>query len=133
MQGVKTKRVLLVDDERDLTDVLALRLTAAWGYAVFTAYDGAEGLRKAAVVKPDVILVDLAMPEVDGWEMCRRLRDDPETRSIPVVVMTAWSSEGLHERAASEGVSRVLLKPVDDQELLTALRELAGTEGRNSP
>ena len=127
MPQVKNKRVLIVDDERDLTAVLALRLTSGWGYAVSVAHDGAEGLRKAAVFKPDMILLDLAMPKVDGWEMCRRLRDDPDTRNIPFVIMTAWSTEDLHARAAQEGAVKVLLKPVDEQELLSILRANVGT------
>lgn len=127
MPQEKNKRVLIVDDERDLTEALALRLTAGWGYSVAVAYDGEEGLRKAAVFKPGMILLDLAMPKVDGWEMCRRLLDNPDTREIPVLIMTAWSTGDLHARAAEEGVIKVLLKPVDEQELLSILRANVGT------
>ena len=116
------RRLLIVDDEHDLTDALALSLTAGGGFTVFVAYDGEDGLRKAALVKPDIILLDISMPIIDGWEMCRRLRDDPVTRRIPLVVMTAGTAKDLRERAAQEGVSKVLLKPIDDEELLTALR-----------
>jgi two-component system cell cycle response regulator len=130
MRELKNKRVLIVDDEAELADVFALRLSAGWGFAVSVAYDGAEGLRKAAVFRPDVILLDLAMPGIDGWEMCRRLRDDPNTRNIPLVVMTAWDAKGLDERAKAEGAAKVLLKPIDDQELLAVLRTHAGTAGR---
>jgi len=80
-------RVLIVDDESDLTEALAIRLSSGWGFTVAVAHDGEEGLRKASVFKPDVILLDIAMPVVDGWEVCRRLRDDPNTRDVPVVVM----------------------------------------------
>lgn len=126
MDAVKHKRVLIVDDERDLVEVLALRLSAGWGYTVTTALDGAEGLRKASATRPDLILLDVSMPEVDGWEMCRRLRDDPATSGIPVVMMTAYSGEDVKQRAAAEGVARLLVKPVDDRDLLGALREHAG-------
>ncbi|MFI5361019.1 MAG: response regulator transcription factor [Elusimicrobiota bacterium] len=126
MAGIREKRVLIVDDEEDLTAALALRMSAGWGFAVSVAHDGEEGLRKAAVFMPDVILLDLAMPKVDGWEMCRRLRDDPGTRDIPLVIMTAWVTRGLNERAAAEGACKILLKPFDDEELIGALRAQAG-------
>ncbi len=127
MTHLQNRRVLIVDDESDLTEALAIRLSSGWGFTVAVAHDGEEGLRKASAFRPDMILLDIAMPNVDGWEMCRRLRDDPETRSIPIVIMTAWSTEDLHKRAQEEGVTRVLLKPADDDELLSVLRSTAGT------
>lgn len=127
MTHLKSRRVLIVDDESDLTEALAIRLSSGWGFTVAVAHDGEEGLRKAAVFLPEVILLDIAMPNVDGWEMCRRLRDDPQTREIPVVIMTAWSTDDLHRRAQEEGVSKVLLKPADDEELLNVLRTMTGT------
>lgn len=127
MTHLKNRRVLIVDDESDLTEALAIRLSSGWGFTVAVAHDGDEGLRKASVFKPEVILLDIAMPNVDGWEMCRRLRDDPVTRDIPIVIMTAWSTEDLHRRAQEEGVSRVLLKPAEDPELLHVLRTVTGT------
>jgi DNA-binding response OmpR family regulator len=119
--------VLIVDDERDLTEALAIRLSSGWGFTVAVAHEGGEGLRKASVFKPDVILLDIAMPQVDGWEMCRRLRDDPDTRHIPIVIMTAWSTDYIHRLAAEEGVSEVLVKPAEDHELLAVLRAVTGT------
>ncbi|MDP3541033.1 MAG: response regulator [Elusimicrobiota bacterium] len=119
--------MLIVDDESDLTEALAIRLSSGWGFTVAVAHDGEEGLRKAAAFRPDMILLDIAMPHVDGWEMCRRLRDDPETRFIPIVIMTAWSTDDLHRHALEEGVTKVLLKPADDDELLSVLRSAAGT------
>lgn len=130
-------RVLIVDDESDLTEALAIRLSSGWGFTVAVAHDGEEGLRKASVFKPDVILLDVAMPRVDGWEMCRRLRDDPNTRDVPVVLMTAWATEDLQRLAADERVSKVLLKPADDLQLLDALKDSCGRrragERRKSP
>lgn len=122
MTNLKSRRVLIVDDESDLTDVLALRLSSGWGFAVAVAHDGEEGLRKASAFRPDVILLDIAMPRLDGWQMCRRLRDDPDTRHIPIVIMTAWATDELHKRAEEEGATKVLLKPAEDHELLAVLR-----------
>lgn len=125
MENLKSKRVLIVDDECDLTEALAIRLSSGWGFTVAVAHDGAEGLRKACAFRPDVVLLDLAMPHVDGWEMSRRLRDDPDTRNIPIVIMTAWLTSDLHKRAAQEGVFKVLLKPADDHELLEVLKSVS--------
>lgn len=127
MSNLTNRKVLIVDDESDLTEALAIRLSSGWGFTVAVAHDGEEGLRKTSMFRPDLILLDLAMPVLDGWEMCRRLRDDPETREIPIVVMTAWSTEDLHKRAVEEGVSEVLLKPAEDDELLATLRAVAGS------
>ena len=127
MSNPLNRRVLIVDDESDLTEALAIRLSSGWGFTVAVAHEGEEGLRKSFSFKPDVILLDIAMPRVDGWQMCRRLRDDPDTRQIPIVLMTAWLTADLNARAAQEGVAKVLLKPADDLELLDALRAVTGT------
>ncbi len=121
MHAPARKRILLVDDEKDLVDMLMLRLKALGRYELAVAYDGRDGLARAAQFRPDVALVDLAMPELDGWHVCRGLRDDPRTRPVRLVVMTAWLSPDLWKRAASEGVTRLLLKPFEDEELLSAL------------
>lgn len=115
------RRLLIVDDERDLVAPLALRLGAR--YDVATAYDGEEGLRRALERPPEIALVDVSMPGMDGWELCRRLRGDPSTRGARLVIMTAWVSPDLARRAADEGAAKLLLKPFDDRELLEALGE----------
>jgi len=124
------KKVLIVDDERDLVAPLAMRLTASGRYEVAVAYDGAEGLVMAVEFRPDVALIDLAMPGLDGWQLCEGLREDPRTRGVKVIVMTAWTSPDLGRRAQAEGVGELLLKPFEEADLLRALeREAAGTAG----
>jgi len=115
------KKILIVDDERDLVEPLAMRLTAGGRFEVAVAFDGDEGFRKALISPPDLALVDLSMPEMDGWELCRRLHGNPRTRQTRVVVMTAWVSADLEKRALSEGVTKVLLKPFEDAELWAAV------------
>jgi CheY-like chemotaxis protein len=117
-----TRKILIVDDERDLVAPLAIRLSAGGKFQVAAAYDGAEGLRKALVFQPDVAVIDLSMPEMDGWELCRRLHENPRTRQTRVVIMTAWVSKDLEKRALAEGVTKVLLKPFEDADFLAALR-----------
>lgn len=128
------KKILIVDDERDLVGPLALRLAASGRYETAVAYDGAEGLAKALEFRPDVALIDLAMPGLDGWQLCRALREDPRTRGATIIVMTAWLSPDLGRRAAAEGVAELLLKPFEEGDLLQALeREHALAAGGASP
>lgn len=115
------RKILIVDDERDLVGPLVLRLASAGRYEVAVAYDGADGLERALRFRPDVALIDLAMPGLDGWQLCRRLREDSRTRGAKVIVMTAWLTPDLGRRALSEGVAELLLKPFEDDALLRAL------------
>lgn len=117
------KKILIIDDERDLVQPLALRLGAGGLYEVAVAYDGADGLAKAAQFRPDLALIDLAMPEMDGWHLCRRLREDARTRRTKIIIMTAWLSPDLGRRALSEGVTRLLIKPFEEAELLKTLQD----------
>ncbi|MDE2489687.1 MAG: response regulator [Elusimicrobia bacterium] len=124
----RVESLLIVDDERDLVEPLLLRLRRA-GLRVGAAYDGAAGLRQARRQPPDAVLLDLSMPEMDGWELCRRLREDPRTRSCRLIIMTAWVTRDLERRALAEGAERLLLKPFEDGDLAEALG-LAAERGR---
>lgn len=119
MAGAGRTKLLIVDDERDLVEPIARRLRA--GYDVFLAYDGEEGLAVARRVLPDLVLLDLAMPVMDGWELLSRLRREPETRELRVLIMTAWLSDDLEKRAREAGAEAVLLKPFEESALEAAL------------
>jgi CheY-like chemotaxis protein len=110
-------KLLIVDDEvailEALTDILAVE-----GYEVATAANGAEGLKRASDERPDLILLDLMMPVMDGQEMLRRLKEDPTLRGIPVVVMSA----GRVTKAELQG-SRFLAKPFELDDLLDTVSE----------
>lgn len=121
------RKLLIVDDERDLVEPVARRLRGS--YRVTLAYDGEEGLAAARRERPDVMLLDLAMPAMDGWELCRRLRRDPRTRDIRVVVMTAWLTDDLERRAREAGAQAVLLKPFEDEDLTAALAAATAARG----
>jgi CheY-like chemotaxis protein len=123
MRAPSRKKLLIVDDEKDLLDMIVLRLKSTGRYDIATACDGRDGLARAAQFRPDLALVDLAMPEIDGWHVCRGLRDDPRTRGVKLVIMTAWLSPDLSRRAASEGVTHLLLKPFEDADLFAALED----------
>src|SRR5678815_4915391 len=85
-------RVLIVEDEPDIRDLLAFHLGRD-GYQVATAATGAEALRQAARERPDLIVLDLMLPEIDGREVCRRVRQDPATAAVPVIMLTAKGDE----------------------------------------
>ena len=114
-------KVLIIDDEKDLVELLAFRLRSSGRFEVETAYDGDAGLDKVDSFVPDIVLLDLLMPTMDGWEVCRLLRSSPETKSLPVVMMTAVRSSVAEEQAERLGIRRVVFKPFDDRKLVGLL------------
>src|SRR5919201_5552006 len=85
--------VLVVEDEADVAELIRYNLTKE-GYEVLQASNGADTLRHAKDARPDLILLDLMIPQLNGWEVCRRLKQDPATRAIPVIMLTARADEG---------------------------------------
>ena len=118
-----TARILVVDDIEANVRLLEAKLSAEY-YDVSVAYDGVSALEKAAAELPDIILLDVMMPELDGFEVCRRLKSDPVTRHIPVVLVTAL--DGRRDRLAGldAGADDFLTKPIDDVTLLARVRSL---------
>lgn len=116
-------RALIIDDDRDLVSLIRRTLEFTAGWEVDTALSGADGLALAHSAPPDVILVDLMMPEMDGYEVCRRLRADSATAAVPVVLLTA--RRDLDERQLEgTGAAGVLFKPFQPQDLARQVREL---------
>ena len=107
-----SKKILVVEDFAESQALLVLCLEHA-GYAVLTADDGIEALEKAFLVRPDLILMDISMPRLDGIQATARLKDDPKTREIPVVITTAHTQKSLIERAIQSGALDVLIKPLN--------------------
>ena len=95
-------------------------------YEVVTAADGAAGIEAATRERPDAILMDLSLPEVDGWEATRRLKARPETEAIPVMALTAHAMQGDEERARACGCDDYLTKPIDEDQLFAKLARLLG-------
>jgi CheY-like chemotaxis protein len=120
------RKVLIIDDEDDIREVAALSLEAVAGWQVITANCGPEGLRMAAAEKPDAILLDVMMPEMDGPTTFKNLQADPETAAIPVLLLTAKVQGVDQRRFASLGVKAVLFKPFDP---LTLSAEMATVLG----
>ncbi len=111
------KTVLVVDDEEDLRALFAMILGGA-GYDIIEAADGPEAIEIAATAAPDVILLDIRMPSMDGWEVLSELQTHPATAAIPVIVVSAHAQAENPERALDAGARAYLTKPVDRKTLL---------------
>jgi len=114
-------RVLVVEDEPDIRDLLVLHLERD-GYTVTTCKSGAEGLRLARGAPPDLILLDLMLPEMDGLEVCRRLRQDPVTQAVPIVMLTARGDEVDRVLGLELGADDYVVKPFSPRELVARVR-----------
>lgn len=116
-------KVLLVEDNEMNRDMLSRRL-ARKGYQVITAVDGAQGVVMAQSEAPDLILMDMSLPVLDGWEATRRLKAAPETRSIPIIAITAHAMSDDRERAIEAGCDDYDIKPVELPRLLAKIEAL---------
>lgn len=117
--------VLVADDDEDILSLLGLRLERA-GYDVVTAKDGIDALEAVERRTPDVAIVDVMMPRMDGHELIRRLRARPETASIPILVLTAAVQDRIAEASAEAGADAHMRKPFSPRELVAQLDELLG-------
>lgn len=123
-------RILYVEDNDDNLYMLALRLETI-GYEVITATNGADGIATAAAERPDLILMDLDLPVVDGWEAIRQLKADPATRNIPIIALTAHAMAGDREKALAAGSDDFDTKPVELDRLLAKIRSALAKGSRN--
>src|SRR5215469_7374969 len=118
-------RVLVVDDDEVIRQLIAVNLTLE-GFDVVTAVDGQDCLEQVAVIKPDVITLDVMMPRLDGWVTAMELRKNPLTSHVKVVLITARAQEDDKRRGRQIGVDAYLTKPFDPAEMIRIVRELAG-------
>jgi len=117
-------KILYVEDNEDNVFVVKERLTRA-GHAVLVAPDGEQGIAMARSEQPDVVLMDLSLPVLDGWEATRRLRALAETRRIPIIALTSHAMVGEREKALAAGCDEYETKPVDFASLLAKINVLA--------
>jgi DNA-binding response OmpR family regulator len=113
--------VLVVEDEPDVAELLRFNL-AKEGYEVLQATNGADGLRRAREMLPELVLLDLMVPQLNGWEVCRRLKQDPATRAIPVIIVTARVEEGDKVLGFEMGADDYVTKPFAIRELVARIR-----------
>ena len=121
-----TLRILLVEDNELNRDMLSRRLIRR-GYDVLMAEDGEMGLELAMRELPNLILMDMSLPRVDGWEATRRLKADERTSHIPVIALTAHAMSGDRDRALAAGCDEYDTKPVDLKRLIEKIEELTGS------
>lgn len=117
-------KVLIIDDEDDIREIATLSLGDVGGMDVIEAESGEQGLELARSAQPDLIVLDMMMPEMDGPEVLSRLRDSEVTRSIPIIFLTARASEADVSRLMSMGAIGVITKPFDPMSLATRVAQL---------
>ena len=117
-------RARLVEDNDDNVFMLKMRLELLGEFEVLTADDGEKGCEMAAAERPDIILMDLEMPVVDGWEATRRLKGNPQTRDIPVIALSAHALAGEREKALAAGCNEFDTKPIEFDRLVATVRRI---------
>lgn len=121
------QKILLVEDQEDIRLSLATRLKNR-GYDVVVAADGAEGVAQALKEIPDLILMDLELPEIDGWEATRRLKAQTTTQHIPIIALTAHAQSGDRQKALAAGCDDHDIKPIEFPRLLNKIKRLLDGE-----
>jgi two-component system cell cycle response regulator DivK len=116
-----TKRILVVEDQEDLRGVLRDLFTSS-GYVVIEAVDGAGGVARAKSDRPDIILMDIQMPVIDGYEATRQIKADPDLASIPIVAVSSFAMKGDEEKARAAGCDDYVTKPYSPIQLLRMVR-----------
>jgi len=122
--------VLLVEDNPQHLELLEAYMEELAGVRLVTAVNGQEAMAKVVEEKPDLVLLDIMMPKMSGFEVCKRIKSDPKTRDTLVVMVTALNETGDVERAAECGTDDYLSKPVDRKALIDLVRNLLGTKNR---
>lgn len=121
-----TKSILVIEDTKDNRQILNDLLTNA-GYAMIEAEDGEKGVALAAETRPDLILMDVQLPNIDGYEATRRIRRNPETQHIPIIAVTSYALSGEEEKASDAGCDGYVSKPFSPRALLAVVRKFLGT------
>ena len=129
------KKILAVDDERHIVRLVQVNLERA-GYEVVTAFDGKDALEKVASEQPDLVVLDVMMPYMDGFEVLQNLRKNPNTRELPVIMLTAKAQDADVFRGWQSGVDCYLTKPFNPMELISFVKRIfksleGGEDGDN--
>src|SRR5882724_7275663 len=117
-----TKRILVVEDQEDNRQILRDLLANA-GFEMIEAEDGLQAISQATAHKPDLILMDIQLPNLDGYEATRRIKADPDLHAIPIIVVTSYALSGDEEKARAAGCDAYVAKPYSPRALLAKMRE----------
>ena len=131
-EGAAVRRLLYVEDNEDNLYMLQLWFDVLGGYEILSARDGAAGIAIAAAERPDLILMDLNLPEIDGWEATRRLKADPATCDIPIIALSAHAMAGDCEKALATGCDDFDTKPIEFDRLLAKIEQALGAKASES-
>jgi DNA-binding response OmpR family regulator len=123
------KKILVVEDDLEQSELLCFNLKKA-GFAIGTAADGIQALKKARSLSPDLILLDLMLPEMDGFAVCEILRRHPATASVPIIMLTALSSELARINGLALGANDYITKPFNLKDLIERVRRVSERETR---
>lgn len=119
----ESKKILIADDEPDFIELISMRLEVN-GYDVISAKDGQEAIDKTKSDKPDLLILDLMMPKVDGFEVCRMLKFDDNFKDLPIIMLSALDQQQDREKAIEAGADEYFIKPFDLDLLLTKIKGL---------
>jgi len=117
------KKILIVDDEKQIARMLKIRMESM-GYEADVAHDGVEGLEKAQQYKPDLIILDVMMPKMDGFEVCRKLKEDPVFKSTPIIMLSVKAEEKANDLGVLAGADDYMPKPFEPEILMAKIRKL---------
>jgi len=119
------KKILYIEDEADQVAMVKMRLESA-GYKFISASDGETGLSKVRKEKPDLVLLDILLPKMQGDQVCSKIRENPETINTPILIVTAVGAEGLKDRCLVCGADNWIAKPYDSADLLNKIKNTIG-------
>ena len=120
-----TKRILVVEDQQDLRDVLRTLLTGS-GYEIIEAADGKAGVAQAKTERPDLILMDIQMPVLDGYDATRQIKANPNLKSTPIIAVSSFAMKGDEEKARASGCDHYVTKPYSPVQLLRLIQGYLG-------
>lgn len=127
-----SRSILIVDDDATISDSLAVALDRQ-GFQTSTAASGREGLKLARQTRPDLVILDLRLPDVDGFTVCQKLVDDPRTCTIPVILLSAMERPDIIRRSRAAGGQYFVRKPYDPNALLVLIEQALGQHGGPAP
>jgi len=126
------KKILVIDDEPLVVEVLKIMLEIK-NYEIITASNGIEGIERSVREKPDLVILDILMPGMDGYQVCRKLKEDRKTMTIPVIMLTALGGQSAEkEKGYSSGAYGYIFKPFDEEKLLKSVERALKYKGANS-
>lgn len=120
---MEKKKILIADDNENIRDALTYLLEDE-GYKLWLAKDGADTLKKAREVRPDVLFLDIMMPEINGYDVCRIIKNDPELKNIYVIMLTAKGQVAEQERGKEVGADEYIVKPFSPMDILTKVKTI---------